>query len=65
MKKLHEQVAKVLRSAKFNAKLYTNLEMPHQPFEVRVKNINSSTANELQQMMCNRYKNDLINIVIG
>jgi len=63
MKAIHEKVATRLRNAKFKARLFNNKEMPHQPFEVRVKGITKEVAKELQQMMCNAFKNDLINIV--
>lgn len=63
MRAIHEKVAKTLRCANFNARLCTNNEMPHQPFEVRVKNITSDVAKELQQMMCDIFKNDLINVI--
>lgn len=39
IRKAHEIAAKHLRNAKFEARLFTNNDMPHQPFEVRVKGI--------------------------
>lgn len=63
IRKAHETAAKHLRNAKFDAKLFTNLEMIHQPFEVRVKGITKDVAIELQSMMCKIIKCDVINVI--
>jgi len=63
IRKAHEIAAKHLRNAKFEARLFTNNDMPHQPFEVRVKGITKETAMELQSIMCQVIKCDLINII--
>lgn len=53
----------ILASEKFEARLFKNYDMPHQPFEVRVKGITKETAMELQSIMCQVIKCDLINII--
>ena len=63
LRKAHEIAAKHLRNAKFEARLFKNYDMPHQPFEVRVKGITKEVAMELQSMMCKVIKCDVINII--
>jgi hypothetical protein len=63
MRRAHEIAAKHLRNAKFEARLFKNYDMPHQPFEVRVKGITKDVAMKLQYMMCQIVKCDSINII--
>lgn len=63
LRNVHEIAAKHLRNAKFEARLFKNYDMPHQPFEVRVKGITKEVAMELQSMMCKIIKCDVINII--
>ena len=63
LRKAHEITAKHLRNAKFEARLFVNENMPHQPFEVRVKGITKEVAMELQDMMCKLVKCDILNVI--
>lgn len=62
--KSHKTIAKTLRYAGYDAKAFRNDTMS-QPWEVRVKGIDSEEQNDLITYCEQLSKNDLINIVLA